>query len=959
MQMVITGQFTFPVTSSTDPHLLGKHRSTFSDVAAVNQQLIDYEEQVAQLVQDPIAAEDPLMVFELNGIARQPPPAILEHLHTLDRKFKLGVRLRQARSPDFLTEMVSENDGMGDNVADFADSAWWIADIVCEDFETVQYLPHGCLCKLLLLALRGRNAVLSGTKGEVNQAPNQGQNTFNQSTLRSIIPRLLLKLREYLADENEKEGVASSVILYYLDCLSSTDVAVRHVASQVLHLLTSSNASSSATDTDSTSTPLTSDIESMEDEILAYDSVLSGGQTSGSMAFGWISELVKFPCYEQVRPKIFSSLEGLFERESSVAALRSCVKALYDFGNEDSTEDTDATMDGSSSRGNKSAIEKSLMLAGAYGRLLSGREFVAKLLLQDREIFSVIVEVMWRVIDLQLVSGSQLKASSGISFSDCKVFYVADSANAIREIKLPLPVIHGAILALCSPHARGASGSSMTGSKNESFHSKLTQSLFPKATSGTTILASTGLIATKDRRLYPDHLLVKLASSSSDLYLCRTAVRAMTCEAAWGLLQLSALGEPCFGLVAQTLLDAAKANESKTTTSLVTATGCTTAQDAASVVLSALTVYDLETDPANALSQTTTERLSALETWLRRVGDKTNDGEMAVDEDEFDRDEDDLLSEGFASVAIGEGVSRLPRPTKPFYSAESVITVKSQPDASAAEKHPIEQSEMAYFASNYLRGVETSHSMISGEGERYHEVTDRGVIAALAQTLLSSCGADPKSSQSESWQVRMSMLHYVRLSCCTRERAIQVANAMLDVLHHVCQCHDAAHRCSCLELVQDCLRNLRDVLGYSETASFVQHIVNLNSLDALSSVTAADVSHDVEMVLGAITDFATESISRWEKIGQPLVLDGMTLHDIVLLLKDIAVLRDASLLKGSPDTHSSLLVLMLGESLDAGTLVNVIDAVVSTVPRVTSSTGNVLQLHDQIRREMIGVCPCF
>lgn len=215
--MVITGRYTFPAIGAPDLPLLGKHRSAFPDLIQGNLQLRDYEQQLLQLNQaDPSVTGDPLMLFDASGLARQPPPAILEHLRTLDRKFKLGMRLRQSRKKDFLMEMVAGNEDKSaaqnaNPAGAAANSAWWIADIVCEDFDTVQYLPYGCLCQLLLLALRPNSADNSS----------DAQVPLNQPALTQIIPRLLSKLREYLADGSDSSGVASNVVLYYLESLNA------------------------------------------------------------------------------------------------------------------------------------------------------------------------------------------------------------------------------------------------------------------------------------------------------------------------------------------------------------------------------------------------------------------------------------------------------------------------------------------------------------------------------------------------------------------------------------------------------------------------------------------------------------------------------------------------------------------------------------------------------------------
>lgn len=967
MQMVINGRFAFPSTNFADPVLLGKHQSRFATVVVANQQLQEYEEQVARLVQDQSAAEDPLMVFELDGIARQPPPAILEHLHTLDRKFRLGVRLRKCRSPDFLMEMVAASDStQGAGESSSADSAWWIADIVCDDFDTVQYLPHGCLSKLLLLALRGRNASLPGASDIITSHP-----TFNPLALRSIIPRLLVKLREYFTGSDPAHiEIAANIVLYYLENLGSPDLAVRHVASQVLYLLTSSSNTSGSTtaassEAESASTPLTSDLDSIEDEITAFDSVL-GGAGSASMSFGWISDLAKFPCYAHVRPKIFSSLEGLLERESSVPALRSCIKALYDFWNEDTpstlSDDSESREDTAAPKTNKTAIEKSLMLAGAYGKLLSGREFVGKLLLKDQMVFSTVTDVMWRVIELQLMSAPQLKANVGISFSDCKVFYVGDGSNAIREIKLPLPVIHGAILALCSPHARGDGVRQDARIKSsDPSHCKLAQSLFPRPTTGTAILSSTGLIATKDSRLYPDHLLAKLAASSSDPHLCRTTVRAMTCDAIWRLLLRSALQESCFSSVVQSLLYLLKTNEGKLTSGLTSAAETSSLESAATFVISALTPYKTEKAGGARMvfSSSTMDKLADLEKWLHAIS--TSSSAMDSVHDHNDQDEDDLLSEGFAAFSVATtNVKANASASKPLYSAEPSIAASPSEKMSIEKSLTYAQAEIAYFSSNYTAVV----ARPSGE-EGFSK--EESVVTSVIRSMISSCQTSNTSVEaaSVSWGLRMSLLHYIQSSCPTHDRITKLAHNLLDVVDHVCQCTSASHRQECSELIQHVLQVASTSFSYTDTTFFIDSFVNVCELERISSLHSLQLDRHGDMlaVLGSVASFIKESFGRWKEKSKPLVFEALTTRGIVVLLKDIAVLqcltKDSSGndMKFSESMVSALLLELVGDTSNEAILVEAIDAVVSSTPTF-KAYPNDLFVHDQIRRDMIGVSTC-
>ncbi|RLN96669.1 hypothetical protein BBJ28_00002291 [Nothophytophthora sp. Chile5] len=962
MQMVITGRYAFPAINTPDSLLLGKHKSAFSDLLQGNLQLREYEQQLLQLNQgDPAVIEDPLMLFEVDGLARQPPPAILEHLRTLDRKFKLGVRLRQSREKDFLMEMVAGNDdkeaARGDNQADAAAaSAGWIADIVCEDFDTVQYLPYGCLCQLLLLALRGGDAKAVNSQ---LTADSQTQAPSNQPALTQIVPRLLLKLREYLAVEKDSSDVASNVVMYYLECLNSPELSTRRVAAHILHLLTTPDSGDDITE-----------------RIQPVATTLGASSAADAMDFSWLLELAKLPCYYRVRSKIFLALEKLLELEASIPSLRTCVKALHKFWKEGSTssELEDGKTDGDNSNRSdhpkKSAIEQSLLLARAYGKLLAGRDFVSTLLLKDREIYSIMVEVAWRAIESQLEIAPQLKATSGISFSDCKVFYVADAANNIREIKLPLGIVHGSIQVLCSPHAHDQAASES--SRTAVCFAKLTQSLFPKATSNAAILSSTGLIATKDPRLYPDHLLAKLAAAASitNAHLCATAVRAMSCQSLWTLLERSALTEQCFDLALQTLLDTIQRSEGKAVAGLQAATKESDLSEAADAMLLQLGAYG--TDGGGFVYSTRVmDKLRRVREWLQERSSSGSSTRMATSEDD---DEALLLSEGFTTFKI-QAVRSTPATASPFYAGKPVLearkTSKSISHSASRTPEAVKTDAMLFedvyfrrsraqqdpFASDdsgrLLTDLKKELKRSSSTGSLSDANDPHDFVFALSQTMRRLCPnqADAGSSHSpaESWALHMSILHFARSSCNSCAAAAQLAEAVLEVVDHLAICSSAEHRRECCGFVRRVLENFREgfVASYSATVSFVRHLVQVSTLKGLQKLENPTVAVDVYTALQLIVELLTHIFSQWKARGVSLHLDAMTLHSLVVLVKEEEVLRRSNEV-GSTDGAKSeamdLILAMAKDQPDENTMLNLLDPILAADPQLVN-VGDAITLH--------------
>ncbi|KAG6968492.1 hypothetical protein JG687_00003717 [Phytophthora cactorum] len=943
MQMVITGRYTFPAISALDPLLLGNHRAAFPDLIQGNLQLREYEQQLLQLNQgDPSVTGDPLMLFDANGLARQPPPAILEHLRTLDHKFKLGMRLRQSRKKDFLMEMVAGNDDKNavQNAGAAANSAWWIADIVCEDFDTVQYLPYGCLCQLLLLAVRPSSK---------NRSDSQAQVPLNQPALAQIIPRLLTKLREYLAGGNDNSDVAPNVVLYYLECLNSPELSTRRVAAHILYLLTAPRS-----------------VEELSEEIHQ----VVGAESAQS--FSWLRELAKLPCYSSIRSKIFRSLENLLELEASIPSLRMCMKALNDFskhGNNAATEPGDIKKDEERNHPKKSAIEQSLLLAGAYGRLLAGRDLVATLLLKDRDIFAITVEVIWRAIESQLEIAPQLKATSGISFSDCKVFYVTDGANTIREIKLPLAIIHGAIQVLCSPHAHTDPSTTASSDNNRTATclARLTQSLFPRATSNAVILSSTGLVATKDSRLYPDHFLAKLAAaaSSTTSHLCATAVRAMSMESLWNLLEQSALSEQCLEMALLAAVETTKKNESKAVASLLAVTKAADISVAADTVLMELSAYDM----INSLSPGVLEKLKLLREWLQeRSRSKSN---MVTDEED---EEALLLSEGFTAFKIQTSASSITPSTGSFYTEPMEESArKSTTSRLESTKTDLEVFKDAYFghkgdgaaavdSAPLLEGVVKELKRSSSTGSLPNVIAPEDFVYAASQAVRRSCPKRDDSvthSPADLWSLHMSLLHFAGSSCNSDAAAAQLAKALLLVVGHLPTCSSAAHRKECSGFVRRALDNLGEGFAgsYSASVSFIRHLAQASTTEGLFVLEDLTVAFDVFTVLQLVVQFIDRTVAQWKAQGVSLRLDAMALHSLVVLVKEVEVLQRLQKGKNAGKTTEScaidLLASIAHDQADDTTMLNLLDPIMTADPHL-GNLGDVVAIHGDVKRELIG-----
>ncbi|CAH1273049.1 INTS1 [Branchiostoma lanceolatum] len=78
----------------------------------------------------------------LSGVARRPPPSILQQLRSLNKSLKLGHLLCRCRAPDFLLDII-QRQGTSQSMP-------WLAELVESSEGSMEVLPVQCLCEFLL-----------------------------------------------------------------------------------------------------------------------------------------------------------------------------------------------------------------------------------------------------------------------------------------------------------------------------------------------------------------------------------------------------------------------------------------------------------------------------------------------------------------------------------------------------------------------------------------------------------------------------------------------------------------------------------------------------------------------------------------------------------------------------------------------------------------------------------------
>ncbi|OQS03037.1 integrator complex subunit [Thraustotheca clavata] len=282
MQMAITARYNYPPVEPEDSKLYGTEDAHTGNLTKLHQTFIEWELQFLQ--SNGVQTDGMFLVSTpATSMARAPPDDVLRKIEQQDKSLRFGVRLRQSRSKDFLMNMVDV--AVATSWSEAPEQIWWIVEIVCEEQETLTYLPRKCLCELLLLAYVEPRTLPEAAK------------YVHSSLLNNQVPRLLSRLKECITTDDD--GAAIEVLSFFLDRLVSSSVDTRRISSHVLGLLTSNNSPE----------PMSS---------------------TSSLQFDWLLALTGLPSFPLLHARVLSSLENVLRHEPSIEGLKRCLNALYD-----------------------------------------------------------------------------------------------------------------------------------------------------------------------------------------------------------------------------------------------------------------------------------------------------------------------------------------------------------------------------------------------------------------------------------------------------------------------------------------------------------------------------------------------------------------------------------------------------------------------------------------------------
>ncbi|KAF7414832.1 hypothetical protein HZH68_003321 [Vespula germanica] len=204
MEMCITNHFAYPPPTMALPEIMEQERAKELQFEAIEkQEILEYESHLAAAsTRIQISEQNSLLLSQLitmdpTGIARRPPPAVLEQIKSLNVSHRLGHLLCRSRKPDFLLDIIQRQQQSS------SQSMPWLADLVQNSEGSLSQLPVQCLCEFLL----------STSTQAAEKQPRQQQ--------------LLAHLQTLLTDPNQDQQHAYEVLEYFLRRLSSQQSSSR------------------------------------------------------------------------------------------------------------------------------------------------------------------------------------------------------------------------------------------------------------------------------------------------------------------------------------------------------------------------------------------------------------------------------------------------------------------------------------------------------------------------------------------------------------------------------------------------------------------------------------------------------------------------------------------------------------------------------------------------------------
>ncbi|KAI8492608.1 Integrator complex subunit 1 [Branchiostoma belcheri] len=173
-----------------------------------------------------------LISMDPSGVARRPPPSILQQLRSLNKSLKLGHLLCRCRNPDFLLDII-QRQGTSQSMP-------WLAELVESSEGSMEVLPVQCLCEFLLHDIGEEAAEQEDEElQEMERTRAEGDRLKQKSRKQDQLRR---RLQTLLYGPDSQPNETHEVLQYFLRRLGSQQRAARNLAARALSMLLSPRA---------------------------------------------------------------------------------------------------------------------------------------------------------------------------------------------------------------------------------------------------------------------------------------------------------------------------------------------------------------------------------------------------------------------------------------------------------------------------------------------------------------------------------------------------------------------------------------------------------------------------------------------------------------------------------------------------------------------------------------------
>lgn len=250
IEMIITNCFEYPPPSRLNEDLTTNEQQvqTFE-----KQQILQFESHLAagstkmQINEGNSLLLSKLITFDPNGIARRPPPLVIEQLKILNNTVRLGNLLCQSRNPDFLLEIIKRQQtqtALAQNNNQVTTSMTWLNDLVEMNSDNFAILPTQCLCEFVLGQSNEEDLnALNGQSANDNfmNASAQEKDKVKRKEKKKKFFKLIIHFQNVLMKDGGPR--AEELIEYFMKRLSVTQSTYRQVVIKALSLILTSNPS--------------------------------------------------------------------------------------------------------------------------------------------------------------------------------------------------------------------------------------------------------------------------------------------------------------------------------------------------------------------------------------------------------------------------------------------------------------------------------------------------------------------------------------------------------------------------------------------------------------------------------------------------------------------------------------------------------------------------------------------